>query len=140
MVTTKELTKVKSLLSKTDIIESYTRERANLKLKFYKLTNVTVFVAKLKEVSMGCKDTVLPDPLLKNQSLKILTHEENTGKQYNDNLGLLRALALHLHENETLEEETSKIFNLFLGKTDGTDLAYFRSVCTEDIAAVENIV
>ena len=37
--------------------------------KFYKLMNFTVFAALLKEVSKGCKDTVLPDPPLKNDSV-----------------------------------------------------------------------
>ena len=63
---------------------------------------------------MGCKDTVLPEPLLKNQNVNCPTYEQNTKKPYKDNLCLLRALALHLHGNERLEEETSKIFNLFL--------------------------
>ena len=58
---------------------------------------------------MGCKDTVLPDPLLKKHSFKSLKFEENTQETYNDNLSLIRALALHLHGNKRLEEETSKL-------------------------------
>ena len=78
--TTGDLTKVKHLLSNTDVNESYTRDRANTKLTFYKLTNVKVFAALLKEILMGCKDTVLPNPLLKNHSVKCLTFGENTRK------------------------------------------------------------
>ena len=40
VATTKDLTKIKNLLSNTDVIESCTRKRANTKRKFYKLTNV----------------------------------------------------------------------------------------------------
>ena len=140
VATTEDLTKDKNLLSSTDVIKSCTRERGNTKWNFYKLMHVTIFAALLKEVPMICKDTVLPDPLLKTLSLKCLTFEESTRKPYNDNLCLFRALALHLHGNERLEEETSKLFNRFLEKTGGTDPANFRGVCKEDIAPVEDIV
>ena len=100
---------------------------------------MSIFEALFKEVPMGCKDTVMLGPLLKNQSVKRLTFEK-TRKPYNDNSCLFRALALHLQGNERLEEETSKLSNLFLEKTGGTDTANFRGVCMEDIAAVEDIV
>ena len=78
-----------------DIVDLFTRERANTKWKFYKLTNLTNF-ALLKDVPMGCKDSVLPQPLLKNQNVNCLTFEKNTRKPYKDNLCLFRAVALHL--------------------------------------------
>ena len=78
--------------------------------------------------SHDCEDTALPDPPLKNLLVKCLTFEENTRKPYNDNLCLFRALALHLHGNEKLEEEISKLFNLILAKTGGTDPTNFRGV------------
>ena len=58
----------------------------------------------------------------------------------NHNLCLFRALALHLHGNERLDSETLNLFNLFLEKSGGTDLADFRGVRIEDIAIVEDIV
>ena len=72
------------------------------------------FVALLKDVPMGCKDSVLLEPFLKNQNMNCLTFEKNTRKPYNDNLCFFTAVALHLFGNERLEEETSKKFNLFL--------------------------
>ena len=54
-------------------------------------------------------------------------------------LELFRTLALHLHRNERLDSETSKMFILFLKKTGETDRVNFRSVCMEDIAIVEDI-
>ena len=89
-------------------------EKANTNCKFYQPTKLTVFAALLKDVTRGCKDSVLPEPLLKNQKVNCLTYEQNTKKPYKDNLCLLRALALQLHGNEILEDETSKIFNFFL--------------------------
>ena len=54
-------------------------------------------------------------------------------KPYNDNLCLFRALALHLHGIEKLEEETSKIFNLFHINSTNLDLSKFHGVCMDDI-------
>ena len=88
------------------------RERVNTKWKFYKLTNLKIFAALLKDIPMGCKDTVLPEPILKNHNVNCLTFERKTSQPYNDNLCLFRAVALHLFGNERLEEETSKMFNL----------------------------
>ena len=61
-----------------DIVDLCTRERerANTKWKFYKLTNLTVFAAPLKDVRMGCKDSVLPEPLLRNQNVNCLFFEK----------------------------------------------------------------
>ena len=70
VATTEDLTKIKTLLSNTDIIQLCAGERANTKWKFHKLTKVTIFEALLKEGPMGCKDTVLPDTLLRNHSVK----------------------------------------------------------------------
>ena len=61
-----DLAKLKDFLNKTDVIESCSRERMNTKWRFYKLTNLTVFVVLLKDIPMGCKNAVLPEPLLKN--------------------------------------------------------------------------
>ena len=109
-----DMTNLKDRMQKMDIVDISTRERSNTKWKFYKLTNLTIVASLLKDVPMGCKDTVLPEPLLKNHNVNCLTFERNTRQPYNDNLCLFRALALHLHGNKKLEEETSKNFYLFL--------------------------
>ena len=101
--TTKDMAKVKSLLSNTDIIEWCTRERANNIWKLHKLANVTLFAALLKEVSMGCKDTVLPDPLSKNHCVMCLTYEKTNRGPYNDNICLFGPIGLHLYGKERLE-------------------------------------
>ena len=82
--------------------------------RFQKLKRLTVFAALLKDVPMGCKDAVLPEPLLKNHTINCLTFEENARQLYEDNLCLFRALALFLPGNQELEEETSKNFNAFI--------------------------
>ena len=77
---------LKNRMQKTDIVDSCTGERANTKWKFYILTNLTIFASLLKDVRMGCKDTGLPEPLLRNYKVNCLTFERNTRQPYNDNL------------------------------------------------------
>ena len=86
---------------------------------------------------MGCKDSVLREPLLKNQNVNCVTFEKNTRKPYNDNLCLFRVVALHLFGNNRLEEETSKIFNLFLNNCGGANPSKFQGVHMTDLPKVE---
>ena len=89
---------------------------------------------------MGRTDAVLPEPLLKNHTINCLTFEENTRQPYNDNLCLFGALALHLHGTQRLEEETSKLFNLFTNKIDGLSADQFQGVHMNDIPIVEDLL
>ena len=113
-----DLEHIKTLLAGKDVIETCARERVNTKWKFLKLTNMKIFAALLNDIPMECKEAGLPEPLLKNRAVNCLTFEQNTRQPYNDNLCLFRALCLHLHGNERLEEETNKLFNLYLQKED----------------------
>ena len=135
-----DITNLKEKLQKMDIVDLCTRERANTIWKLYKLTNLTVFAALLKDVPIGCKDFVLPEPLLNNQNVTCLTYEQYTKKPYKDNLCLFRALALRLQRNEGLEEETSKIFNFFLNTYGEADPSKFQGVHMTDIPKVEELL
>ena len=135
-----DMAKLKEILKKTDVIESCTKERSNTKWRLFKLTNLTIFAALLRDIPMGCKDAVLPESLLRNPSIYCLTFERNTRQPYKDNLCLFRALALHLHGNERLEDETSKLFNLFLVNSTNPDPSNFQGVCMDVIPSVEDIV
>ena len=121
------------------MISVHERERANTRWKFYKLTNLTVLAALLKDVPMGCKDCILPEPLLKNQNVICLTFEKNTRKPYKDNLCLFRAVALHFFGNDRLEEETSKAFNLFRNNCGEADPSKFQGIHMTDIPKVEEM-
>ena len=135
-----DLAKLKDFLNKTDVIESFSRKRMNTMWKFYQLTTLIVFAASLKDVPMGCRNAVLPEPLLKNCTINCLTYEENTRQRYNDNLCLFRALVLHLHGNQRLEEETSKLFNLFFSKMDGLNPNQFHGFHMNDIPTDEDLL
>ena len=135
-----DMVKLKDILKKSDVIESCMKERSNTKWRFFKLLHLTIFAALLKDIPMGCKDAVPPESILKNHTINCLTYEQNTKKLYKDNLCLFRALALHLHGNERLEEETSKLFNLFLVNSTNPDPSEFQGVCMDEIPSVEDIV
>ena len=135
-----DMTKLKGKMQKMVIIDVCTRERTNTEWKIYKLTNLTIFASLLKDVPLGCKDTVLLEPFLRNCNVNCLTFERNTRQLYNDNLCLFRALALHLHGNEKLEEETSKIFNFFLNNSEERDVSKFQDVHLNDIPKVEDLL
>ena len=115
------MTDLKERMQKMDIVDLCTRERSNTKWKFYKLTNLTTFASLLKDVPLGCKDTVLPEPLLKNHNVNCLTFERNTRQPYNDHLCLFRAIALHLHGNENWRRRLRK-FLTFSSKTVGKEI------------------
>ena len=121
-----DLAKLIDFLNKTDVIESCSREKMITMSNFYKLTNLAVFVALLKDVPMGFKDAVLPEPSLRIGIINCLTFEEITRQPYNDNLCLFRAPALHLHGTQRSEEEASKKFNLFINKKDGLSADQFQ--------------
>ena len=135
-----DLAKLKDFLNQTDVIESCSRERMNTKWRFCKLTNLTVFAALLKDVPLGCMNAVLPEPLLKNHTINCLTYDQNTRQPYNNNLCLFRALALHMHGNQQLEEETSKLLSLFINKMDGLSADQFQGVQMNDIPIVEDLL
>ena len=135
-----DMTNLKDRIQKMDIVDIFTRERANTRWNFYKPTNLTTFASLLKDVPMGCKDTVLPEPLLKNHNVNCLTFERNTLQSYKDNLCLFKALALHLHGNKQLEEETSKVFNLFLNNSEEGDVSTFQGVHLKNIPKVEDLI
>ena len=140
MCTPDNITNLKEKLKKMDIVDLCTQERANTKRKFYKLTSLTVFAALLKDVPMGCKDSVVPELLPKNQIVNCLNFEKNTRKPYNDNLCFFRAVALHLFGNDRLEEETSRVFNLFLNNCGEADPSKFQGVHMTDIQKMEEML
>ena len=86
---------------------------------------------------MGCKDTVLLELHLRNCNVSCFIFGRNTRQPYNYSLCLFRTLALHLHENEKLEKETSKNFNLFLKNSEKNDPSKIQGVHVTDIPKVK---
>ena len=134
------MTNLKDRMQKMDIVDICTRERANTKWKFNKLTNLTIFASLLRDVPTSCKNTVLPEPVSRNCNDNCLTFQKNTLQPHNDNLCLFIALALHLHGNKKLEEETSRKINLFLNNIEERDPSKFQGVHMTDIPKVEDLL
>ena len=72
--------------------------------------------------------------------MNCLYYERNTRQPYNGKLCLFRALALHLHGNEKLEEETSKFFNIFLENSEEEDNSKHQGAHLIDIPKVEDLL
>ena len=91
----KDLLNFQNKIEKLDLIETSTKERQNSKWRFTVITNVAVFAALFTNIPMGCTDTPLPEPLLRNPEVNCLVsngHDE----PYNDKLCLFHAIAIHL--------------------------------------------
>ena len=73
-----DMTNLKNRMEEMHIVDICTRERANKKWKIYKLTNLTISASLLKDLTMGCKGTVLPEQLLENHNVNSLTFEKKT--------------------------------------------------------------
>ena len=58
---------------KKDNVDFFTRERAIAKWNFYKYTTLTIFASLFKDVPMGCKDTFLPEKLLRKCNMNCFT-------------------------------------------------------------------
>ena len=93
----------------------------------------------LKKFQWGVKMQCYPNLFLKNRKIHRLTFEQNTRQNYIDNF-LLRALALHLYGNESLEEHTSDLFNLYVQSKEGVDPLTFQGVCVDDFLSIEDLI
>ena len=136
--TTEVLTKFRNLLSNNDVFEPCARKRVKTEWKLYKKTFATFFAALLKEVPSGCRGTVLQDPLLKRHTVKCLAFEESTRKPYNDNLNLVKALALHLHGNERLEKEIFNQADIYLYDIDIVDVSMIGELARRNVGKHSN--
>ena len=101
LCTKADLITIQGKVEKFDIVEQCTQERQNTKWRFKLITNVTIFAALLKNIPMGCPDSVLPEPLLKNHSVNCLLSDKDK-QPYKDHLCLFRALTMCLHGHSNL--------------------------------------
>ena len=104
----KNVTRVKTLQSEFDLNQSSTRQQANTRWKFYKLTEVTLSAVLLHKVPTGCKNAVLPDELIGKCSVSCSTFENSARKHYKPNFCLLRTLGFRLHWMTDWRKRSSK--------------------------------
>ena len=80
-----ELITIQGKVEKFVIVEQCTQERQNTKWRFKLITNVRIFAALLKNIPMGCPDSVLPEPLLRHTQVNcLLSNKED--EPYKDHL------------------------------------------------------
>ena len=126
LCTKADLITIQGKVEKFDIVEQCTQERQNTKWRFKLITNLTIFAALLKNIPMGCPDSALPEPLLKNHSVNCLLSNKDK-KPYKDHLCLFRALAMYMNGHKDLDSLTSRYFTDFISKS-GYDPKNFRGV------------
>ena len=119
-------------------MEQWTQERQNRKWRFKLITNLTIFAALLKNIPMGCPDSVLPEPLLKNHAVNCLL-SDNDEQPHKDHLCLFRALTIYLHGLINLDADTSQLFTEHISIS-GNNPMNFRGVAIDDLSLVEGIV
>ena len=108
-----DLLNIQSEIGKVNLIETCTQERQNSKWRFDLITNVTIFAALLKNIPLGCLDSVLPEPLLRNPEVNCLLSNGHD-VPYNDNFCLFRATSIHLFGSVDVEPHAMQLFdNLF---------------------------
>ena len=64
-----DLTNIQNKVNKQDIVAVCAQERQNTKWQFKLVTNESIFATLLKNVPMGCPDSVIPEPFLRNSML-----------------------------------------------------------------------
>ena len=120
LCTKADLITIQEKVEKFVIVEQCTQERQNTKWQFKLITNVTIFASLLKNIPMGCPDSVLPKLLLKNHSVNCLLSIKDK-EPHKVNLCLLRALAKLMNGHNDLDSHTSRYFAEFISKS-GYDL------------------
>ena len=130
LCTKADLITIQGKVEKFDIVEQCTQERQNTKWRFKLITNVTIFAALLKNIPMGCPDSVLPEPLLRHTQVNCV---------FSAHLCLFRALAMYMNGHNDLDSHTSRYFTEFISKS-SYDPKNFRGVSVEDLPVVEEIV
>ena len=133
-----DLLNLQSEIGKFDLIETCTQERQNSKWRFALITNVTIFAALLKNIPLGCLDSVLPEPLLRNLEVNCLVSNGHD-VPYNDNLCLFRANSIHLFGSVDVEPHAMQLFDNFVSATD-CDPENFMGVSLDQIPVIENLV
>ena len=64
-------------IEKFDIVEQCIQERQTTKWRFKLTTNVTVFAALIKNIPLGCPDSVVPEFLLRHTQVNCLLSDKD---------------------------------------------------------------
>ena len=109
LCTKADLISIQGKVEKFDIVEQCTQERQNTKWRFNLITNITNFAALLKNIPVGCPDSVLLEPLLRHKQVNCLLSDKDK-QPYKNHLCLFRALTMYLHGHSNRDAHTSQLF------------------------------
>ena len=107
LCTKADLITIQGKVEKFDIVEQCTQKRQNTKWRLNLFTNLTNFAALLKNIPMGCPDSVLPERLLRHTQVNCLLSNKDK-EPYKDHLCLFRALAMYMNGRNDLNSHTSR--------------------------------
>ena len=132
-----DLLNIQNEIEKLDLFETCTQDCQNSKWRFTVFTIVTIFAALLTNIPMGCTDSPLPEPLLRNLEVNCLLSNGHY-EPYNDNLCLFRATAIHLFGSVNVELQAIKFFNFVTAS--GCDPDNFTGVSFDQIPIIEELI
>ena len=133
-----DLDKLKNKIEQKDLFDQCVSHRPNSKWKFFRLTNLMVFVFRLTDVPLGCQNALLPQALLRHPLIKTFLSDCDR-KPYDDLLCLFREIAFEKFGSDGLASSTKYLVSEFLSKT-GKESKNFTGVLPSEIHDVEQIV
>ena len=133
-----DLVSLQDRIEKLDLVETCAQERENTKWRFTLTTNVTIFCALSKSISMGCINAVLPEQLLRRPDVNCLV-SNGYGETYKDYLCLFRAIAVHLNGSSELEINAKNMFSALFHES-GQNAINFIGVSIDHFVFVENAI
>ena len=115
LCTKADLITIQEKVENFDIVEQCTQKCQNKKWSFKLIANVIIFDALLKNIPMGCPDSVLPEPLLRHMQVNCLLSNKDK-EPYKGHLCLFCALAMYMNRHNDLSSHTSRYFTEFVSK------------------------
>ena len=105
------------------------------------VTNVIVLAAPMKNIPMGCPDSVMSITRASatTETSKLVFFRTKIKKPYEDHICLLCAITIYLHGHSKLDAHTSQLFTEFISRS-GYDPKNFLEVAIDDLPLVEELV
>ena len=124
-------------IRETDVLQWAINQRPDSAWVCELVTNVTFFVNRIVDHSIGCVNMIpLPVYIKKNKAVMGLETESRYSKRYTDNLFLFRCLALHGGcDLRRLESAVKTLYETY--NQDGVPMEQFAGVTMKDLYRVE---
>ena len=139
IATAADLQPVREALQSLDVLEWVRQRRPNSKWVVDQVTNITLFITKIRGHPIG-RGADLPAYLAKKHGLVALDHDRNSGKIYSDNLCFSRALALHNGcQTKNLERDTQHYYQRYRETLSEKKKKKFSGVTLNELPDLEHL-